>query len=258
MVPYSLNMEPMGNQRKDGCQCLMMAQKSLGKNRRKRSYDLTMTPPKLHPRWKRRIRRKKKKTGNHHRWPTIRLWSLKINASRTRSLIDVVGVHYGPYASEGFQRYLEQKDKATGFPWLCITIEFVDRTLDLVCKDTSQVTTWFLGIQALAPLSVHYLSKGAMLWQRLIMLLNFHGFDKLLNPQFPWIGPLNSQGPLSLNDRAAAKGGTRTTFLPTVQEEPHGTPSSPSMSSKSASPSSVSGKSASSPSVSGKSVSTST
>jgi len=153
---------------------------------------------------------------------------LKINASRTRSLIDVVGVHYGPYASEGFQRYLQQKDKAIGLPWLCITIEFVDRTLDLVCKDTQQVTCWFLGIQALAPLSVHYLSRGAMLWQRLIMLLNFHGFDRLLNPQFPWKGPASSQSS-SLADQAK-KVVMRPTLLPTVHEEPHGSPSSPTSS----------------------------
>jgi len=132
----------------------------------------------------------------------------------------VIGVHYGPYASEGFERYLQQRDGACGYPWLCITIEFVDRTLDLVCKDTQQVNTWFLGIQALAPLSVHYLSKGAMLWQRLIMLLNFHGFDKLLNPMYPWIGPtLNEKGTLTLEERYSENSNPRL-LLPTVHEEP--------------------------------------
>jgi len=163
-------------------------------------------------------RKNKKKTN---KWPTIRLGSWKINGSRTRSLIDVIGVHYGPYASEGFERYLQQRDGAIGCPWLCMTIEFVDRTLDLVCKDTQQVNTWFLGIQALAPLSVHYLSKGAMLWQRLIMLLNFHGFDKLLNPMYPWIGPTltDPQTPITLEERASGTTNPRL-LLPTVHEEP--------------------------------------
>ena len=34
---------------------------------------------------------------------------------------------------------------------------------------------WFLGVQALAPLSVHHLTMGGVLWQRLIMKLNFYG-----------------------------------------------------------------------------------
>ena len=63
----------------------------------------------------------------------------------------------------------------TGFPWLAFTIEFPDRTLDLVGAREDEVQQWFLGVQSLAPLSVHHLTMGGVLWQRLIMKLNFYG-----------------------------------------------------------------------------------
>eukprot|EP00457_Paulinella_chromatophora_P002914 gb/GEZN01002919.1/.p1 GENE.gb/GEZN01002919.1/~~gb/GEZN01002919.1/.p1 ORF type:complete len:570 (+),score=64.68 gb/GEZN01002919.1/:62-1771(+) len=113
-------------------------------------------------------------------------WFPSLNKIRGRGLLDIIGVHYGPYASEAFSRHLS--GQRGGASWLCFSLEYVDRTLDFICKDTTEVSTWFLGLQAVAPLSVHYLSRGAMLWQRLIMLLNFHGFGRLLDPIVPWTG----------------------------------------------------------------------
>ena len=68
----------------------------------------------------------------------------------------------------------------TGFPWLAFTVEFPDRTLDLVGNREDEVQQWFLGVQALAPLSVHHLTMGGVLWQRLIMKLNFYGLVSTL------------------------------------------------------------------------------
>ena len=68
--------------------------------------------------------------------------------------------------------------RQTGFPWLAFSIEFPDRTLDLVGGREDEVQQWFLGVQALAPLSVHHLTIGGVLWQRLIMKLNHYGLVK--------------------------------------------------------------------------------
>jgi hypothetical protein len=87
---------------------------------------------------------------------------------------NLVGLYYGPYSSQGFESYLQRADGASGKPWLCVTLDFVDkRSLDLVFADEKQVTTWFCGLQACAPLSNAFISKGYLLWQRLIMKINF-------------------------------------------------------------------------------------
>ena len=150
--------------------------------------------------------------------PSMRILNWKINPDRTRYLADVLGVHYGPYHSATrFNRFLQRKDYQvahttfachrlllwqwsggshacapvgtavllrvvlqTGFPWLAFSIEFPDRTLDLVGGREDEVQQWFLGVQALAPLSVHHLTMGGVLWQRLIMKLNFYGLVSTL------------------------------------------------------------------------------
>ena len=111
--------------------------------------------------------------------PSMRILNWKINADRTRALADVLGVHYGPYHSAArFTRYIARKDSQSGFTWLAFTIEFPDRTLDLVAGGEDEVTRWFMGVQSLAPMSVHHLTLGGVLWQRLIMKLNFYGLDR--------------------------------------------------------------------------------
>ena len=112
--------------------------------------------------------------------PSMRIMGWKINPDRTRFLADVLGVHYGPYHNASrFERFLQRKDYASGFSWLAFTIEFPDRTLDLVAVAEDEVTRWFMGVQALAPMSVHHLTLGGVLWQRLIMKLNHYGLEPI-------------------------------------------------------------------------------
>ena len=85
----------------------------------------------------------------------------------------------------------------TGFPWLAFTIEFPDRTLDLVGGREDEVQQWFLGVQALAPLSVHHLTIGGVLWQRLIMKLNFYGLVTTLRTHSSTHLPLHIPRPSS-------------------------------------------------------------
>ena len=41
------------------------------------------------------------------------------------------------------------------------------------------MTAWFLGLQAQAPQTVYYMSRGMILWQRLIMKLNYYSLDQI-------------------------------------------------------------------------------
>jgi len=114
--------------------------------------------------------------------------SLTAEKPRKRYFADVRGVYYGPYNNRRvFRRFLDNKDQfeGSGKDWLCITVAFDDRTLDFCCTTDEQVSTWFLCMQALAPLAASYLTCGSVLWRRLIMKLNAYG----LNPD-RWPGPL--------------------------------------------------------------------
>eukprot|EP00808_Paulinella_micropora_P001348 g72986.t1 len=82
--------------------------------------------------------------------------------TKTRNLADVLRIRYGSKFSRRFARY----NNSGNPPWLCITIVFGDRTLDISCENQEQVTTWFLGLQSLAPLSTWYLSRGMVFWHR--------------------------------------------------------------------------------------------
>lgn len=120
--------------------------------------------------------------------------SLTAEKPRKRFFADVRGVYYGPYNNRRvFRRFLDNKDQfeGSGKDWLCITVAFDDRTLDFCCTTDEQVSTWFLCMQALAPLAASYLTCGSVLWRRLIMKLNAYG----LNPD-RWPGPLQDPLPM--------------------------------------------------------------
>lgn len=80
---------------------------------------------------------------------------------------------FGPYNSQGFFDYLLDDGK----PWLCMTLQFPDRLLDLVGQSDEQVTEWILGLQSLMTLSANQMSKGLLMWRRLILKLNYYGLD---------------------------------------------------------------------------------
>ena len=106
---------------------------------------------------------------SHHLFPAFTIGKWKFNQERSRSLLEVSGIHYGPYYSANFCRFLDKMDSATGKPWLCFSVQFKDRTIDLVCSNEHEVTAWFLGLQAQAPQTCFYMTRGMILWQRLIM-----------------------------------------------------------------------------------------
>ncbi len=54
---------------------------------------------------------------------------------KTKPLADVMRIRYGSRFSRRFQLYNEQGMK----PWLCMTLVFADRTLDLVAPDDVSV-----------------------------------------------------------------------------------------------------------------------
>jgi hypothetical protein len=122
--------------------------------------------------------------------PFFSIGRFKFNQDRTRSLVDVTALRYGPYWSNNFGLALERHDSAGGsggsggatphaHPWLCFSLHFPDRSIDLVAPDEATLTAWYLGLQALAPLSVFHLSRGALLWQRLVMKVNTRGLAQV-------------------------------------------------------------------------------
>jgi hypothetical protein len=68
---------------------------------------------------------------------------------KVRCVLDVIGLHYGPYRSEKFYRYIRKRDNKSGKPWLCFTVEFTDRTLDLVAENEQEVNTMNISLYTL-------------------------------------------------------------------------------------------------------------
>eukprot|EP00456_Euglypha_rotunda_P031284 TRINITY_DN24369_c0_g1_i8.p1 TRINITY_DN24369_c0_g1~~TRINITY_DN24369_c0_g1_i8.p1 ORF type:complete len:183 (-),score=1.70 TRINITY_DN24369_c0_g1_i8:25-498(-) len=98
---------------------------------------------------------------------------------KKRILAEVMRLRYGSRWSRRFLRYNHKQRP----PWLCFTIVLPDRTLDILCEDERQVTTWFLGLQSLAPLSPCYLSVGALLWTRARMKVRFQARSERVKEQ---------------------------------------------------------------------------
>lgn len=106
------------------------------------------------------------------------IWKRFFGSRKTRNLLDVYGVHYGPFGSIVLKKYIGSNKMLK--PWLCLCLQFHDRMLDLVCNSEEEVTAWFFGLQSLAPMSVHYLSTGAFYWQRIIMKINYYGLKRFV------------------------------------------------------------------------------
>lgn len=111
---------------------------------------------------------------------TIRFLRWKFAGSRVKNMSECLGIHFGPYASDHFARYLQKKDGSSGFPWLCLSVEFADRTIDLVCENERQTQAWVMGLQSLCPINHTTRTLGKLLWQRCIMKLNYYGLKPLL------------------------------------------------------------------------------
>ena len=101
------------------------------------------------------------------------------SGARSRSLFDVMSLSYGPYGSVRFSRYLDKQDNASGKPWLCMSIQFMDRTIDIVAENEQQITEWYVGIAAQSTYNCQYMSRGLLLWQRTIMKLNWFGVPQI-------------------------------------------------------------------------------
>ena len=64
--------------------------------------------------------------------------------------------------SERFAKF----DKLYGPVWLCFTLIFKHRTIDLECTSLEQLKVWFMGLQHLAPMSRHYLTLSKFTLKR--------------------------------------------------------------------------------------------
>jgi len=133
---------------------------------------------------------------------------------RCRDIARIRGIFYGPYSNpaafRGMSRDIRPEhshpllNTSVGKDWLCITICLDGRTLDVVFDHESTVTSWFLGLQYLAPLNSNYLTRGKLLWCRLIMKLNHYGLDP-----HAWPGPpqdAEASAPLTVPQIAFADG----------------------------------------------------
>jgi hypothetical protein len=136
-------------------------------------------PEQLDANGKPMLNKAKHKSASSSLFPSFTIGKWKFNQDRSRSLLEVSGVHYGPYYSANFCRFLDKQDSATGKPWLCFSVQFKDRTIDLVCSNEHEVTAWFLGLQAQAPQTCFHMTRGMILWQRMIMKLNYYGLDQV-------------------------------------------------------------------------------
>jgi len=116
--------------------------------------------------------------------PSFTIGSWKFNHDRSRSMLDALSIHYGSFYSETFCRFLEKHAHSTNTtirlkPWLCFSIQFPDRTIDLQCENEWEVTAWFLGLQSISPMTPFHLTRGMLLWQRLIMKMNYYGLPQI-------------------------------------------------------------------------------
>lgn len=75
---------------------------------------------------------------------------------------------------------MDKCDGASGKPWLCLSVQFDDRTIDIVGENEQQVQSWFIGLASLTSLSGSFaMSRGMLLWQRTIMKFNHYGIPKV-------------------------------------------------------------------------------
>ena len=49
-------------------------------------------------------------------------------------------------------------------------------------KDTDELLIWYLGLQAIAPRTSAYKTKGALLWEMMILKINWYGLKACTNP----------------------------------------------------------------------------
>lgn len=111
--------------------------------------------------------------------------SLLRRKPRRRLLADVECLLYGPHTQNKFG-YFDLHFKSPK-PWLCLSLVFAQNwdTLDLVCPDISSLELWFMGIQALIPLSAYHLTRAHLCWQRVKMkMLSARAQEQLQQESF--------------------------------------------------------------------------
>jgi len=101
--------------------------------------------------------------------------------SKSVNVADVVAMYHGPFSSR-FAYF----DCSVGKSWMCIVIEFEDRTFDIVCDSVEQLDAWFLGLQAVAPLNPTFTSRGALMWSRANMKIDRLAWFSRSKPSAIW------------------------------------------------------------------------
>ena len=58
-------------------------------------------------------------------------------------------------------------------PWLCLSLLFADRSLDLVAQDERQASEWFFGLQSLVPFNASFKSMPTYRWHVMRLKVQF-------------------------------------------------------------------------------------
>jgi hypothetical protein len=101
--------------------------------------------------------------GSELRWCSTKFKGISRKIVKNSSLVlaEVRGIVFGP-RTERFSQY----DWLKSHPYNCFSIICERRTLDIECKNREQFMVWFLGLQALSPLSHKFWNRGQLNWHR--------------------------------------------------------------------------------------------
>jgi hypothetical protein len=118
-----------------------------------------------------------KKNQKQSRWSSFLPNTTSFKSTKHVNLDDIKQIFYGPFVGLGFGPFVDQCRQGNAKPWYAITIQTPVETLNIVFLCNYDVTLWLQGFYSLAPSTGKAFSLGKMLWLRLIMKINFVGYN---------------------------------------------------------------------------------
>lgn len=93
----------------------------------------------------------------------------------SRQLAEVTGLAYSTLLqfADGRKTGFETYNEYGGITWLGFTILFLDEHVNVVFHSEKEAEVWFLGLQNVVPLSQFNMSRGVILWYRLMLKLQY-------------------------------------------------------------------------------------
>jgi hypothetical protein len=111
------------------------------------------------------------------RWSSFLTSNTTFKSNKHVPIDDIKQIFYGPFVGIGFQPFVEECRKSNAKPWYATTIQAQSETLNIVFLCNYDVTLWLQGLYMLAPSTGKAFTLGKMLWLRLIMKINFVGYN---------------------------------------------------------------------------------